>query len=167
MKNRETPAISRLRRAVGCAIITFVMNTTLSRELVTRGISPTPQRLAVYGAVAGRRDHPSVETVHRGLRRRLPTLSKTTVYATLQLLAEKRLIGCVHGEGDEVRYDGSPAFHAHFRCRACGKIYDVMPEGAHERPFVRVPKGFQIDNEELTYYGICSSCGKKKKGKGK
>ena len=147
------------------------MITTLSEKLKERGILPTPQRLAVYAALAGRCDHPGVDRVFQDLRRKLPSLSKTTVYSTMQLLAAKGLVGCVHVDGEEVRYDGRAEFHAHFRCRTCGKIYDILPDEAGARPFVRLPKGFEIDNEELTYYGICPNCKSKKrptkKGKAK
>ena len=138
------------------------MITNPAEALAAHGIAPTPQRLAVYRAIAGNVTHPSVDEVFVGLRKRLPTLSKTTVYATLQLLAAKRLIGCAHLDGGEVRYDGVADFHAHFRCRTCGKVFDVKAAGAHAKPFVKTPAGFEIENEELAYYGRCPKCQKKK-----
>lgn len=141
------------------------MNPKLQQLLAERGILPTPQRLAVFGAVAGRRDHPSVDKVYVELRRKLPTLSKTTVYSTMQLLAEKRLIGMVHGDREELRFDGSTEFHAHFRCQACGRLYDIPLASRHEKPFAKLPRGFLAENEELIYHGTCPDCNNKKKGK--
>ena len=140
------------------------MNTTLQEILKEHGVMPTPQRLAVFASLAARRDHPSVDRVFSDLRRKIPTLSKTTVYATLQLLAEKRLIGRVRVDAEEIRYDGDLKFHAHFRCRACGAIFDIGLDAPHERPFANLPDGFEAENEELVYYGLCPKC-KKKKGK--
>ncbi len=140
------------------------MNTELQQLLVSHGVTPTPQRLAVFEAVAGRRDHPGVETVFASLRGAMPTLSKTTVYAALQLLAEKGLVGTVRGDREGVRYDGDAGFHAHFRCKACGGLFDVAVAGPHRRPFVDLPDGFEPDEEDLTYYGRCPAC---RRGAGK
>ena len=134
------------------------MTATPQKTLIEHGIMPTPQRLAVFAAVAGRKDHPSVDTVFVELRKKLPTLSKTTVYATMQLLAKKRLVGLVHGADEEARFDGSAEFHAHFRCRGCGGLFDIPLAGPHERPFAKLPKGFVAEGEELVYHGVCPAC---------
>ena len=139
------------------------MNATLQQILIAHGVMPTPQRLAVFEAVAGRKDHPSVDTVFVELRRKLPTLSKTTVYSTMQLLAKRRLVGLVHGANEETRFDGRTEFHAHFRCRSCGGLFDVPLAGPHEKPFAKLPKGFAAEDEELVYYGRCPAC--RKRGK--
>jgi len=134
---------------------------TTAEILSAKGIVPTPQRVAVYEAVSVRRDHPTVDAVFAELRKRLPTLSKTTVYTTMQLLAEKKLIGAVHAESDEVRYDGMCQFHAHFKCKRCGKLYDISLPHAHRKAFADMPKGFVFEDEELTYYGLCPNCSTK------
>jgi len=134
---------------------------SVAKILSDIGIVPTPQRVAVYEAVAGRRDHPTVDTVFAELRKKLPTLSKTTVYTTMQLLARKKLIGAVHAESDEVRYDGMCSFHAHFKCKKCGRLYDIDLGHAHTKAFAEMPEGFAVDDEELTYYGLCPDCSTK------
>ena len=143
------------------------MITGLSKRLSDCGILPTPQRLAVYRSLVSRRDHPSVDAVFADLRRKLPTLSKTTVYSTMRLLAERGLIGTLHGDGDEVRYDGFTEFHAHFRCRVCGTVFDVMLGKPHCKPFAKLPEGFAAEGEELTYHGLGPDCRKKNNRKGK
>ena len=140
---------------------------TTSEILTSKGIVPTAQRVAVYEAVAGRRDHPTVDKVFAGLRRKRPTLSKTTVYTAMQLLAARGLIGAVHAEPGEIRYDGICEFHAHFKCRTCGKLYDIALGRAHRRPFAEMPAGFAADGEELTYYGRCPNCSTRKNRKEK
>ena len=139
------------------------MITDLAQRLADSGITPTPQRVAVFASLVARRDHPDADVVFRDLRRKMPTLSKTTVYATMQLLAERHLIGTVHVEGDRLRYDGCVEFHAHFRCRGCGKVFDVMLDAPHRKPFARLPEGFVSEDEELVYYGLCPKCKNKRK----
>lgn len=134
------------------------MITEVSKLLSAHGLSPTPQRLAIFKCVYGRVDHPSVDKVFVELRAKIPTLSKTTVYATMQKLAEEHLIGRVLIEDGEVRYDGSAAFHAHFKCRACGHLFDVEVPRPHDKPFAQLPRGFRTDDEQLLYYGLCAKC---------
>jgi len=131
---------------------------TAAEILNAKGIVPTPQRVAVFEAIAGRKDHPTVDMVYAEVRKGLPTLSKTTVYTTMQLLTDRKLISAVHAEADEVRYDGMCQFHAHFKCRRCGRLYDISLPHEHRKAFADMPPGFVLDDEELTYYGLCPNC---------
>ena len=139
-----------------------VMNTERYQLLSENGITPTPQRVAVLDLVLGNRTHPSVDAVFAQLRKKMPSVSKTTVYAALRLFAEKGIVGVVHEGGDSVRYDGEARFHAHFKCRACGGLSDLPLAGRHPRPFAAVPEGFTCESEELTLFGLCPKCGAKK-----
>ena len=128
------------------------------------GISATVQRVAMLEKIYGRREHPSVDELYVQLKKTMPTLSKTTVYTTLELFAEKHLIGMVHDDCGELHYDGVTSFHAHFKCKRCGQIFDIEMKSKPKRPFAELPDGFEMENEELTYYGLCPKC-KGKKGK--
>ena len=126
--------------------------------LQQHGISPTPQRVAVYGALRGRTDHPDVDAVFEKLRDALPTLSRTTVYSTMQIFARKGLVREVHAEDGTLRYDPDTRFHAHFKCRDCGGLFDIGLPDCHDHPFASLPAGFVHDGEELVYYGRCPQC---------
>ncbi len=134
------------------------MITEVSELLLAHSIAPTPQRLAIYKLVAGRTDHPNVDKVYRELKKKIPTLSRTTVYKVMQLFAEKHLIGRVSIEEGEVRYDGSPHFHAHFKCRGCGKLYDIEVASRLAKALEAVPEGFEMEERELLYFGTCQAC---------
>jgi len=56
------------------------------------GIKLTPQRLGIFREIASSHSHPDAETVHRGVQRRMPTVSLDTVYRTLWLLSDLGLI---------------------------------------------------------------------------
>lgn len=89
------------------------------------GIQPTPQRLAVAGAVLGRKGHPSAEEVWNRVRRKCPTVSRATVYNTLNLFVEKGLLRLqVLKEGTAV-FDSEVHVHHHFIDDETGTIYDV------------------------------------------
>ena len=76
-------------------IIQFVMvsNTSRLRDILAeRGIKPTFQRLTILGAVLDNRSHPTIRDLHAHLVRTIPTLSKTTLYSTLERFAAEGLV---------------------------------------------------------------------------
>ena len=59
-------------------------------------------------------------------------------------------------EGNEMRYDANTAFHGHFKCRSCLKVFDFK---APVREKTLLPEGFfQVDQVNLDCYGICPDC---------
>jgi len=61
-------------------------------KLAACGIQPTPQRIAVAEFVLNTANHPTADEVWMNVRDRCPTLSRATVYNTLNLFAEKGLL---------------------------------------------------------------------------
>ena len=57
-------------------------STIFLREL---GISPSPQRVAIYDFLKKNPVHPTVDTIYRAVLDDLPTISRTTVYNTVNL----------------------------------------------------------------------------------
>ena len=145
------------------------MESKSIKALLEKGIRPSPQRLAVYEALVGRKDHPSADTLFNELRPTMPTMSKTTVLNTMRLFQSAGLIRDVRCEEGELRFDGCNEFHAHFKCRVCGAIIDIPVEAPHKKAYAKVPDDFVVDDEQLIYYGICKKCNatKNKKGKNK
>ena len=89
------------------------------------GIQATPQRIAVAEYVLGARTHPSAEEVWAHVRRHCPTLSRATVYNTLKLFAEKKLLKAQVLKEGTVLFDPRIDAHHHFIDVETGAIYDV------------------------------------------
>ncbi|MEK7775139.1 MAG: transcriptional repressor [Candidatus Zixiibacteriota bacterium] len=67
------------------------------------GIQPTPQRMAVVECVLKRKTHASADEVLEHVRKQCPTISRATVYNTLNLLVDKGLLkGQILREGTVV-----------------------------------------------------------------
>ena len=99
--------------------------------LKEHGIQPTPQRLAVLQFVQENHSHPSADDVYSSVRRRCPTVSRATVYNTLNLLAEKGVIKTqVLREGGLI-FDGHVERHHHFIDEETGRIHDIPWEAIH------------------------------------
>lgn len=93
--------------------------------LRAHGIQPTPQRIAVAGCILREASHPTAQKVWECVKRTLPTISRATVYNTLNLFAGKGLVKMqVLSEGVTV-FDPNVARHHHFIDQETGAIYDI------------------------------------------
>ncbi len=90
-----------------------------------RGIQPTPQRLAVADFILGSRAHPSADQVLENVRRKCPTISRATVYNTLNLMAEKGLVKTQLLKEGTVIFDSNIDRHHHFIDEETGQVYDI------------------------------------------
>lgn len=124
--------------------------------LKENGIKPSLQRLKVYEYLANHKNHPNVDTIYQELVKEIPTLSKTTVYNTLNLFIEKGIVRIVTIEDNEVKYDADISLHGHFKCVSCGEIYDFdisIPQDKEESL-----NGFKVDEKHVYYKGKCKKC---------
>ena len=119
-----------------------------------KGIKATAQRIAVYKFLYENRIHPDVDTVYKNLVEEIPSFSKTTVYNCLQTLSKCGVIMPIVIESEKIRYDANPDFHAHFKCRCCGGIFDFICNISNENGI----DGFDIEHRDVYYSGICKGC---------
>jgi len=89
------------------------------------GIQPTPQRIAVAECVLRSKRHPTADAVWTSVKRKHPTVSRATVYNTLNLLVEKQLLRThVLTDGTTV-FDPHVELHHHFIDDETGEIHDI------------------------------------------
>ena len=127
-------------------------------RLVKTGIRPSVQRMAIMQYLLTHPTHPTVDDVYSDLLPEIATLSRTTVYNTLHLLADHQAAQMITIDDHRVCYDGDIRPHVHFFCKKCGKVLDFFDE---EAPMLTAPKtieGNLIEEEQLYYRGICSDC---------
>jgi Fur family peroxide stress response transcriptional regulator len=121
------------------------------------GILLTIQRSAVLDFLDGNSQHPTAEEIYQALRVMYPALSRATVYNTLDLLKQHKLIQEVTIERGKAHYDYNTEPHHHFICRHCGRIYDVNREKVRVEQGNRVD-GHKIEDARLYITGTCSAC---------
>ncbi len=131
------------------------MTKDTARFLRARGVQPSQQRIAIYDALAATKAHPSADVIHRELHLGMPTLSRTTVYSTLEHFVEKGIAQKLALTGSEIRYDADVSAHMHFRCRLCGAVSD-LPGPAPASP--RAPAGYVVERSQFYAEGLCPSC---------
>lgn len=124
------------------------------------GRRSTRQRTAVSDLLDQLADFRSAQDLHEELRKRGEGIGLTTVYRTLQSLADA-------GEVDVLRTDTGEAIyrrcsrhhHHHLVCRSCGRTVEV--EGpAVERWADRVAEenGFSQISHTVEIFGTCGTC---------
>jgi Fur family transcriptional regulator, ferric uptake regulator len=124
-------------------------------------IKLTNQRNEILNYLKGNTSHPTVEQVYDGVRRRLPRISKATVYQNLSFLAEKGIIKEVDIKGIS-RFEPNLSQHHHIVCRECGKIidFDSHELTAYSLKVAHKVKGIKIESASTSFFGICNRCGR-------
>jgi Fur family transcriptional regulator, peroxide stress response regulator len=134
------------------------MEATFERSdvyLRQRGIKASFQRVSIFDYLQKTSEHPSVSQIFSELHPRIPSLSRATVYNTINLFLKKKIVIPVQVEGLEARYDLAEPHHAHFHCQVCQKIYDIPADA------IGVPetlKDFLVQEALLHYKGVCPQC---------
>src|SRR5882762_367723 len=85
----------------------------LAETLRGHGINPTHQRIEIAHALFSRREHLSADQVMAIVNERHSETSKATVYNTLNLFLEKKLIREVIVDPNKVFYDPNTEPHHH------------------------------------------------------
>ena len=126
-----------------------------SSEILAKGnIKPSLIRVMIFDYLREHRTHPTVDDIYSDLHPKIPTLSKTTVYNTVKLLADAGIIKTVTIEDSRLRYDACTDTHGHFLCTLCGKVYD-FDTGEFA---VDGLDGFDVQTKDVYCTGVCKNC---------
>ena len=129
-----------------------------SKRLRKLGLVPTIQRVAVLEFLEKNHTHPTAEEVYCGVKTRFLSISKATVYNTLDVLKKAGTIRELTIAREAARYDCDPSSHPHFLCRVCGNLIDVdLP--CPIRPGDEI-LGHKVESVQIYLYGVCSQCRK-------
>lgn len=126
----------------------------IDEYLKKNDIKPSYQRIKIFEYLTKHRNHPTVDMIYQELVKEIPTLSKTTVYNTLKLFIEKKIVLLINIEDNETRYDADTSFHGHFKCRKCNEVCDIKTE----IPVLKELDYFKIEEYHLYIKGICKKC---------
>ena len=126
--------------------------------LLSYGIKPSVQRIAIMDYLLKHRTHPCIDEIYMALCSEIPTLSKTTVYNTLKLFVEHGAAKMLTIDERNACFDADTTMHAHFQCKACGKIYDIQLEEITSAIKLLEKEGYAVEEAHRYYKGICPHC---------
>lgn len=130
----------------------------VSGALKRSGLQVTAQRLAVYRAVQAA-PHAMADDICQAVRLELGVISRQAVYDALNVMSERGIIRRIQPAGSPARYEHRVDNHHHLVCRQCGNLIDIdCAVGKAPCLTVDHDHGYQIDEAEVTYWGVCPDC---------
>ena len=127
---------------------------------MTRAVRSTRQRAAVSALLDRLDDFRSAQEIHEQLRRTGDGIGLTTVYRTLQALADGGELDVLRTEDGEAVYRRcSATHHHHLVCRSCGRTVEVEgPTVERWADGVAGEHGFTDVSHTLEIFGTCPDC---------
>lgn len=124
----------------------------------------TPQReVTVRVLLENEEEHLTAENIFMMVKDKYPDIGLATVYRTLELLSELRIVEKIHFGDNVSRYDlykeGSAHFHHHLVCTNCGFVEEIEEYLLREvEEKIRKEYQFEITDNKLIFNGICRRC---------
>jgi len=122
---------------------------TLVEMLRRHGISPTHQRIEIAYALFARGEHLSADQILATVNNRHSETSKATVYNTLNLFLEKKLIREVIVDPHKVFYDPNTNAHHHIYNLETGELTDIDASQIEIAGLPQPPEGMVTDGIDI------------------
>ena len=135
------------------------------KTLNVAGKRVTNQRALIMEIIRQREGHLDADEIYRRARERVPRLSLSTVYRTLQMLKKLGLVEELHFDEEHHHYEVKPsAEHHHLICLGCGRVIEFnRPLSRYIKRNIPEAKGFDIAETEVRMSGYCSKCRRSRK----
>lgn len=124
------------------------------------GLRTTRQRTAVAAALDEVEGFRSAQDIYALLREKGETVGLTTVYRTLQALAEAGEVDVLRtGDGEAAYRRCGTSHHHHLVCRVCGRTVEVEgPTVERWASQVAHDHGFTEVSHTVEVFGRCPAC---------
>jgi Fur family transcriptional regulator, peroxide stress response regulator len=129
------------------------------KYLKCHSLKVTSQRLEILRYLDEHRTHPTADEIYTALKKAHPSLSRTTVYNSLETLKNNNLIHTLTIRGTEQQYDIKHELHHHFLCTQCGALIDIEITCPNIKKIVK--GGHKVDEVQGYFKGVCKECQEK------
>ena len=128
--------------------------------LQEKGYRLTSQRVLVLKAIYHAENHISAEEIYEQLHERFPYIHKSTIYRTLELLSNLKLVTESNLGDGCVRYHAAiKGHHHHLICNLCGKTINLEELALEPLKATLLREyGFEADVRHMVISGVCSDC---------
>ncbi|MDE6550451.1 MAG: transcriptional repressor [Clostridia bacterium] len=116
------------------------------------------QRDTVYDVLRGTKSHPTAEWIYEECRRRMPNISKGTVYRNLALLVKRGDVIKVSGDFESAHYDADVSLHAHAVCSVCGAVDDCTVSKQLQDALLKEKESGGYSGYGVTFNHVCERC---------
>ena len=119
----------------------------------------TVQQSIIRDALNRLANHPTADCVYEEIHAEHPSISKATVYRTLNKLAENGQASKVRLNNSADCFDHRTDRHYHVRCSVCGRVDDVfLPLFSSSERDAAEQTDYLISGHELQFDGVCPAC---------
>lgn len=131
------------------------------------GLKVTSQRILILEALVQRPGkHLTAEEIYELVRKKNPDIGLATVYRTIQLLSELKLIDKLNLDDGFVRYEigeqgkgDSIHRHHHLICLKCGKVSSFQDDLLDQlENTIEDTMDFHVVDHEVKFLGYCKEC---------
>jgi Fe2+ or Zn2+ uptake regulation protein len=141
------------------ATATAITAAEIVARLVEGGGRRTASRQAIAEVIAEAGSHFTAEEMARRVQHRFPSVNISTVYRTLDALADLGVVDHVHfGHGRAVYHLRDEAHH-HLYCERCERVEELPADKLGS--FVKLLEGeygFELDRRHFAIVGTCRAC---------
>ena len=135
--------------------------TFFSQYLQKHHLRLTPERFEVLDSIVTRTGHFDADSLFASMRSSGSTVSRATVYNTLERLTECGIVARSRFSSQQARYElmFGTEHHHHIHCELCGAVEEFI-----DRRVERVARdasaslGFKMHDAALHIIGVCSKC---------
>jgi Fur family ferric uptake transcriptional regulator len=139
---------------------------TFAEYLSSKDLKLTKERRAVLEELFLHTGHLEAEELAHNLRKKKKGASRATIYRTLDLLVESKIVRKVdlgHGHSHyELALDHP--HHEHMICLGCGRVIEFSDKAVHQalQALCR-KKAFELTAHRFQIFGYCGKCRKSRK----
>lgn len=128
-------------------------------QLAKQGMRRTAPRQAVLQALFASEGHISADELATQVQRQFPSVNVSTIYRTLDVLQELKIIDHVHLAHGPAVFHLAEHDHQHLVCERCAKVQEVP--SAKMLPFLKMLErefGYQLARRHFALVGLCEAC---------
>jgi Fur family iron response transcriptional regulator len=126
-----------------------ITRETMAERLRAHGITPTHQRVEIAHVLFERQEHLCADQILTLVNARHAETSKATVYNTLRLFLEKKLVRELVVDPSRVFYDPNTAPHHHFYDVVTGRLIDIPATAVRIEGLPDLPPGTVAEGVEV------------------
>ncbi|GIM48295.1 transcriptional repressor [Collibacillus ludicampi] len=135
----------------------------IKKQLHAESFKLTPQREATLRVLLENEEaHLSAEEIFMLVKQKAPDIGLATVYRTLDLLSELKIIEKLNfGDGVaryEFRSDDHPHHHHHLICLKCNRLFEIEDLLDSLEAKVEREHNFKIVDHRVSFLGYCADC---------
>ena len=126
-----------------------MLRSDILEKFAEKGVQSTPQRIEIAEILLERPQHLSAEHIIDRLREAGSSVSKATVYNTLNLFTDRGLVRECVVDPERRFYDSRTSPHHHFYNVDTGELTDIPDDSIHFESLPDLPGDSRIESVEV------------------